>query len=134
MPTIDFSQVKGLDPIPVGEYLASITSASDGMSSNNNPKIDIQWKVEDGPFAGRIVFDNLTFTEASAFRVKNTLLALDFPEDFKGDVNGEMLVGKTAYIVVEIETSTQLDDSGEPYPPRNRVKKCKSLKARKRAK
>lgn len=127
-PAIDFSEVKGIDPLPVGTYLATVVTATDGESQNGNPKIDLQWKIESGTYEGRIVFDTLTFTQNSMFRVKNTLIGLGFPKTFDGEVTGADLVGKTANITLDIQSSTQLDpDSGEPYPPRNRVKKVKEI-------
>jgi hypothetical protein len=127
-PAIDFSQVQDLKPVPPGTYLASITTAKSGMSQAQNPKLDITWKIEEGEFEGRNVFDTLTFSPKSLYRVKGTLIALDFPADFSGEVVPDELVGKTALIVVDIDNndSGQVDEAGEPYPPRNRVKKVKS--------
>ena len=134
MPSIDFSAVEDLKPIPDGNYLASITSAKAGMSANNNPKIDLTWKVEQGEFEGRNVFDTLTFTAKSAYRVKMTLMALDFPEDFSGEVTPDDLIGKTAYILVKIESSTAINEqTGEPYGDRNRVQRVKSASSGKAA-
>lgn len=127
MPTIDFTQVVALEPLPAGSYLATIVKAEEGMSENGNQKIDLQWKIEGEPFDGRLVFDTLTFTEKTMFRVKQALTSLGFPKDFKGDVTPDLLVGKTARIVVEIEASTKVDADGELYPPRNRVRKVKTI-------
>ena len=128
MPAIDFSQVEDLKPIPQGTYLASVVEAKPGVSQNQNPKIDLRWKIEEGEFENRNVFDTLTFTVKALGRVKSTLMALDFPADFQGEVNPDDLVGKTAYIVVDIEASEQVNpETGEPYPPRNRVKRVKSV-------
>lgn len=124
---IDFSEVKGIEPVPVDTYLATIQTATEGESNTGNPKIDLQWKIESGQYAGRIIFDTLAFTQNSMFRVKNTLIGLGFPKNFKGAVEASELVGKTAMITVDIQTSTQLDDNGDPYPARNRIKKVKSV-------
>jgi hypothetical protein len=123
MPTINFAKVKGLEPLPVGVYNATITKAEVGESKKGNQKIDIQWKVEGGPADGRIIFDTLTFTEKAMFRVKATLKGLGFADNFNGDVKPEMLLGKTAKLVVDIQAGEGVDDVGEPYPARNRVKK-----------
>lgn len=128
MPSIDFSAVKGLEPLPVGKYPATIVAATEGQSKALNPKIDLSWKIVGGKFDGRIIFDSLVFTPQTLFRVKGTLVQLGFKKDFKGSVGPQDLIGKSAEIFLEIEASTQIDeDSGEPYPPRNRVKKVKSL-------
>jgi len=129
MPTIDFSKVKGLEPLPVGTYTATVAAATEGVSKKGNAKIDLQWKVNGGPSDGRIIFDTLTFTDAAMFRVKNTLKAMGFPADFKGNVEAGDMLDKTCILIVDIDASGQLDEEGEPYPPRNRVKKIKPVSA-----
>lgn len=125
---INFADVQGLEPIPVGVYSATIVEAAEATSKAGNTMINIQWKVSGGKFDGRIIFDQMVFSQKSMYRVKAALLALDFPKNFKGNVNPDELIGKSASLVVEIENSTQVDpDTGEPYPPRNRVRKVKHL-------
>ena len=123
-PSINFADVKGLDPLPVGKYLATIQVVTEGKSKQNNEKLDLQWKIEGGKYDGRIIFDTLTFTEKALFRVKSTLMGLGFKKDFRGNVGPDMLVGKTALITLDIQASATIDEeTGEPYPPRNRVKR-----------
>ena len=130
MPAIDFSTVQGVEPVPAGKYLATITKAEAGVSKNGNEKIDLQWKITGGDYNNRIIFDVLTFTAAAMFRVKNTMLALGAKKKFAGNVEPAWFVGKTANIVVDIQASTQVDpESGEAYPPRNRVKKIELVAA-----
>ena len=130
MPGIDFSQVEDLKPLPAGTYLATITEAKVGTSKAQNPKIDLRWKIDEGEFEGRNIFDVLTFSANAMFRVKAVLTGLNFPPDFNGEVLPDELIGKTAYIIVDIDEQTQMnDETGEPYPPRNRVKKVKSVSA-----
>ena len=124
MPAIDFSKVQGPEPVDIGTYTATIVKAESGTSKAGNEKIDIQWKIEGGKNEGRVVFDTLTFTEKALFRVKATLSALGYPKNFRGDVKPETLVGKTAKITVDIQAGNGVDpETGEPYPPRNRIKK-----------
>ena len=131
MPAIKFDEVQGLEPVPAGTYLASVTKATEGISKKDNPKIDLQWTIEneDEPkLNGRIIFDTMVFTEKALFRVKQVLEAGGFDEDFDGDVGEEDFLGITAILIVDIESSTQIDEAtGEPYPPRNRVKRVKSV-------
>ena len=127
-PVIDFSEVKGIEPMPIGRYPATIIEATEGLSKNQNVKIEIRWKIVGGKYDGRIVFDSFVFTPQTLFRVKNTLLGLGFSKTFNGNIGPGDLIGKSAELVLEIDASTQLDeDTGEPYPPRNRVKKVKAL-------
>jgi len=128
MPAIDFSNVKGLEPIPVGAYTASITSAERKTSQAGNEMINLQWKVSGGKYDGRIVFDSMVFTEKTLWRVKAALIALGYSKTFSGEVDPDQLVGKTATILVEIEVGRGTDqETGEPYPDRNRVRRIKPL-------
>lgn len=124
-PSIDFSQVQGLEPVEAGTYLASIVSAEEGMSKSGNPKIDVRWKIDESEaegVAGRQIFDTLSFHPDALWRTKLTLQALGFPKDFSGDIEVEDLLSRDATITVSIEDSEQTDPAtGEPYPPRNRI-------------
>lgn len=120
--SVDFSEIADMGPIPGGVYEASIVSAKPGVSQSGNPKIDIAWKVEEGQYEGRQVFDTLSFHPNALPMTKRKLLNLGFPEDFSGEISAEDLVGTTATITVTIEQSTQINpDTGQPYDPRNRV-------------
>jgi len=57
MPAIDFSEIKGLDPVPNGTYEAEIVYAQEGTSGSGHPKIDLRWKILDGEYANRLVFE-----------------------------------------------------------------------------
>lgn len=126
MPGIDFTQVQDLEPVPNGAYSAEIVHAEAGMSKTQNPKIDLRWKITDGEFEGRQIFDSMSFHPNALFRTKAVLKALGWKDGFSGEVNAGDLVGLTATVVVSIEESTQNDPAtGDPYPPRNRVIKVK---------
>lgn len=132
MPKINFAAVKGVEPVPADTYLASIVEAKEGTSKAGEAKIDVQWKIEGGKFDGRRVFETWSFHPNALFRVKNNLIALGLADKHSQDdieVTPDMLIGKTAMIVVIIDVSGGTDDSGEPYEPRNNVKKVKPVKA-----
>jgi hypothetical protein len=124
-PSIDFTQVKSLEPIPSDKYLAEITHAETGTSQKGNVKIAITWTVIGGAFDGRKVYDNMTFTPDSAWRAKQTLQALGWSKDFVGDIEAEELIGLQAYIAVGLDEQHGVDESGDEYPPRNKVLKVK---------
>lgn len=129
MPVIDFSEVKDLEPIPQGSYLAEIVHAAEGLSkSSGEPKIDLRWKILEGDYADRQVFDTLAFHPKALFRVKATLKALGFSDNFSGEVSGSDLIGLQATIVVSIDEGGTSPE-GEAYPVRNRVVKVKPASA-----
>jgi len=130
MPSIKLDEIKGLEPVPAGTYIGTITKATEGVSKSGNEKIDVQWTLEypeDPKIDGRIIFDTLVWHEKSLFRVKQVLLAGGYEPNFEGEITEEDLVGITGLLVVDIEDSTQVDPNGEPYPPRNRVKRVKPV-------
>jgi hypothetical protein len=129
MPGIDFSEVKDLEPLPNGQYNCEIVYAQEGTSQNGNPKIDLRWKVLDDEFAGRLIFDTLTFTANALFRVKQALKAVGFPENFSGEVVPADLIGLQATLRVGLDKGSTNADTGEEYPARNRVMKYQLLTA-----
>jgi hypothetical protein len=127
-PAMDFTSVKGLEPIPQGEYNVEVAEAKVGESQSGNAKIDVRYKVLDGEYEGRIVFETLSFHPKALWRTKKTLMALGFPEDFSGEIDPEMLLSKMAKITVAVETGRGADpETGEAYPDRNTIKKTQPI-------
>ncbi len=122
--SVDFSQIADLGPIPGGVYDASVVSAKPGVAQSGYPKIDLAWKVEEGEFEGRQIFDTLAFHPNALPMTKRKLLNLGFPEDFSGEIDPEDLLGASATLTVTIQKSENIDpETSEPYPDRNRVNK-----------
>lgn len=122
--SVDFSQIADLGPIPGGVYDASVVSAKPGVSQSGYPKIDLAWKVEEGEFEGRQIFDTLAFHPNALPMTKRKLLNLGFPEDFSGEIDPEDLLGANATLTVTIQKSENINpETSEPYPDRNRVNK-----------
>lgn len=134
MPVIDFSEVKGLEPIPAGTYRAECVKATAGISKKGNPKIDLQWKVQQGDYEGRIVFDTLTFTDNSLGVVKSKLAGMGLAgavvDTDELDEFAEQIVGITADIAVVIRVGDGTNqETGEPYNDSNRVTKIHAVTA-----
>lgn len=131
-PIVDFSEVKGAEPIPSDVYECAIETSEYRTSKTGNPKISVGWKVLDGPYAGRMVFDDISFAPNALPVTKSKLVGMGFdpniqldPEEFAPD-----LIGVTALVKVEIETSTDINpETGEVYDPRNRVRRIKKMQA-----
>jgi len=124
--------VKGLEPLPDGTYTAEIVEAKEGSSQAGHPKIDLQWTIiSPAEHAGRRIFDILSFHPDALFRTKATLVGLGFDGSFKGEISTEQMIGRKALLTVSTEVSTQTDPDGNPYPPRNRVKKVRAISAKK---
>lgn len=116
--------------LPEDEYLASLASAQPGTSNSGHPKIDLQWRIEEGEHEGRQIYDTLSFHPKSMYRVKQTLVALGVDENGEVDVeevlNELIEEGAQATLVVAIKKSDGVNrDTGEPYPDRNRIVRAK---------
>jgi hypothetical protein len=123
---IDFTQIKGNDPLPPGQYLGEVIKATAGTSKTGNPKIDVQYKVTDSPDGenvGRTIFDTISLAPNALWRAKLTLRGLGFPEDFAGAIDTEDLLGREAALTLTIEPG-----QGD-YGPRNRVAKIEPADA-----
>lgn len=126
-PSIDFSSVQSLDPVPNGTYNAEIVHAEEGVSKAGHPKMDLRWKITEGEHAGRQIFDSMSFHPSALWRTKATLQALGFPETFNGELGAEDLVGREAQLVVTLESGRTDPATGEPYPDRNRITRVRPV-------
>jgi hypothetical protein len=130
MPVIDFSQVKGPEPLPAGEYLVKVVHAEEGVSNRSQqPKIDYRLEViAPEEYSGRQIFDTLSFHPDAMRNVKQKLIGFGFGRDFSGEVNAASLLDKEAAVTVEIEAGQPIPDGepGETYPDRNRVRKIRT--------
>lgn len=114
------------------EHNAEIVATRATMSKNDNPMVDLRWKIVDGNDTDKIVFDRLTFSANAIFRIDQfcKALGLDPAKEFGGqsiDIAflvgwAEKLIGECATIKVRMGKASQSDD-GEIYPPRPEVAK-----------
>jgi hypothetical protein len=109
---IDMTGVKSMtfEALPKGKYDVAIFNVEykEGKAA---PYLAVTYKVQEGPFAGRQVFDNVSFSPKALFKLKG-LLAVVMPEI---DTNGKLsfdpddLVGRKCAITVIHE-----EYNGEP--------------------
>lgn len=128
---MDFSTIKGFEPLPDGRYNASIVEAKPGTSQNNNPTLTLKWRVTDGEHEGRVIYDVLTFTKDAEWRVKAVCEGLaPFQPDpetgapWTGRITPELFIGEPAVITVALDTKStgKIDPkTGKPYEARPRV-------------
>jgi len=124
---IDFASVpKGDEPVPAATYGCTIVHAEATTSkSSGNPMISLRWRIDDdGEYYHRTIFDQLVFTQAALWRVRQLLEALGYADTFKGEINPESLLGESATLQVVIQAGKGVNpETQEPYPPRNSVKR-----------
>jgi hypothetical protein len=124
MPQIDFTQVKGQELLPDGVYLVKAVHAEEGLSAQQQPKIDLRWEViAPEEHNGRIIFDSLSFHPDALWRTKMALTALGFDENFNGEITANDILGREAAVSVGVEKGKINPENNEAYPDRNRVRK-----------
>jgi hypothetical protein len=109
------------EPLPVGNYVASITEAQVGaLKSGKGQAISITWEIQGGANHGRLVFDRVIVQHESADAMKFGRRKLKDICDAVGMKEAltdlTVLRNKPCSIFLKIEQ----DDAGE-YPPKNRV-------------
>ena len=67
MPRIDFGQIpdaQDFTPVPDGEYLCRVIDAEETMTRSGDPMWRLRFSIENGPYEGRSLFDNLALQAA----------------------------------------------------------------------
>lgn len=113
MPKVDFSQIDDVQdytPIPADKYPCVLEEVQEAQTQNQDEMWKLRWRVDGGKYAGRVVFDNMVFSQAALKRVK--LICSRLGLDVSGELNltPAMVKGRKALVSVEIEEYE--DDSG----------------------
>ena len=103
MPKIDFNKVGDAGPLPDGEYFCRIERVERSQSQYGDEMWKVRLAVQGGPHAGRVIYDNLTFSAESLPRVK--LLCACIRLDLSGelDLTPDMLRGRDVRVRVGTE-------------------------------
>lgn len=125
---VDVTEIKeAIKCLPKGKYNCSIAAATGSFAKDsNNPMITLRWKVEDGDFAGRVVFDRLVFvpdpSNYARQRIGAFCIAIGKPSNWKGELIPEDLIGERATLSVDVRADTRPTDDGSTRPDQNEVK------------
>lgn len=123
MPKVDLSKVpdqEGFASIPTGEYRAVIETIYERQSNKGDEMWGVLWRIIEGDYVGRGVFDNLTFSEKAMWRVKLVCSRLDIDVSGEIDLIPSMLHGKQCFISVIPSKKPNGD-------PSNNITKFRSL-------
>ncbi len=121
MPRINFSTVDDatdFTPLPEGTYACRIDSVEEARTSRGDEMWKLRLVVTEGEYAGRLIFDNLVFSEKALKRVKFVCSRLGLDVSGELDLTPAMIHGKTCRVRVEIE---EYVDEEEKEKTRNRV-------------
>jgi hypothetical protein len=144
LPRANFAEIKDRpEPLQAGWYEAEVVNQEVGMSGNNNPVVKLRWRVIGDGFTrdgeviegtdGELIFDNLTFTKKSMYRVKQTFASVA-PEIYNDEFDDvpdpeDLIGGNSAWLLVGIDPGDKINEAtGEPYGPRNKVQRVQAEK------
>jgi hypothetical protein len=110
-----------IEVLPVGEYQVECFEANATTSSNGNPMIKVKYRLIDGPFAGRTLFDQHTLSVSNQTALSmffRRMKAFGLVEAFfkslpKGDMGSvaNALVGRR--VIVKVIHDTWNDETRE---------------------
>lgn len=105
---LDFSQVKdGFEAIPKGIYSSYFFDLVKGMSVNNNPKLDITFKISEGAYKGRLLWMHPSLQPQSLWRIKRLLVAVGTTLELTGDIKVSQIIhaleNKPCRIIVDCD-------------------------------
>lgn len=112
MVQINFSAIEdscGFEPIPDGRYLCEVEDVSQTTNRNGDEMWKLRFRVTDGPYIGRAVFDNLVFSPMAHKRVKLVCRNLGLDVSGEVDLTPEMLYSKRCILTVYIRDYTDKD-------------------------
>ncbi len=98
--SLDFTDVgEGFEPLPIGWYNARVSEVAEGVSKNNNAKVDFTFDIL-APAANknRKAWFTLSLLPQSLWRVKAALIALGIP---KGDLSGQVDINWDSFLGIE---------------------------------
>jgi DNA primase len=110
MPRINFNTVDDVGPLPAGKYLCRLDDVDPKKTQYGDDMWRLRFKVEAGPQKGRVIFDNLVFSNAAMPRVKLLCRCLGIDVSEEVELTPELLCEKVCMVKVEIE---EHDDFGE---------------------
>jgi len=92
---VDFSGVKdGFEAIAKGIYEAYFFDLVKGMSVNNYPKLDITFKISEGPYKGRMLWLHPSLQQQSLWRIKRILSSVGTKLELTGDVRVSQIINE----------------------------------------
>ena len=106
MPKIDFSQiddVQDFSPLPDGKYLCKLKEVEESETQNRDEMWKLRFEVVEGKYTGRIIFDNMVFSEAALKRVKLICSRLGLAVSGEVDLSPSALKGRRCHVSVLTE-------------------------------
>ena len=115
MPKIDFSKIEDahdFTPLPDGKYLCKVSEIEESSTQNGDEMWKLRFEVLEDEYAGRLIFDNLVFSEAAMKRVKLICSRLGIDTSGETELTPETLKDRKCYI--SVITEEYEDNEGNP--------------------
>lgn len=106
MPKVDWDSVpdnKDFSPLPDGQYCCVLNDIGAGVTRNNDEMWKLKFKVTEGKHSGRLIFDNMIFSEKAMPRVKLIASRLGFKAVGESELTPELIMGSKVMITVFTE-------------------------------
>ena len=93
------------EPIPAGRYPVEVDDAEEMTSRKGDPMIKLIFKVLEGEYTGRIIYNYIVFNEGGMFSARKAIEALgvEFVKGQAVSINPDQLVGKTLEVDGKID-------------------------------
>jgi hypothetical protein len=101
MPRVDFPNIADTTdfaPLPDGDYVCQLTDIEIDRTRAGDEMWKLRWAVQAGEFAGRLLFDNLVFSDRALSRVKLVCGVCGVDTSGPVDLDPPMLLDKRALV------------------------------------
>lgn len=121
MPKVNFPEVDSISefaPLPSGEYRCALAAVEMDFTRAGDEMWRLRWQVKEGDYTGRLLFDNLVFSQRAMPRAK--LICASCGLDVTGEVEltPEMLMDRNVMITTIVE---ELEDDHGVNKVRNEI-------------
>lgn len=106
MPRINFDRIADIEdysPIEPGTYPCRLDEVEEATTQFGDDLWKLRWVITEGPNQGRILFDNMVFSEAALKRVKHICAGLGLDPAGEIDLTPDRLRGRSCLVTVDIE-------------------------------
>lgn len=106
MTKIDFSQVsdaQDFSPVPDGEYECSLVDVELCWTSDGHEMWSLRWKIQDGEYSGRLLFDNVAFTQKAMPKLKLICESCGLDVSAELDLVPDLVLGRQAMVTTYID-------------------------------
>jgi len=90
--------------IPEGAYVVSVFDVAEGTSMSGNKKLVIKYKIEEGKYIGRFIWDSISLSKNSLWRLQKFVRALGFPYTSEQEIDTDEWIGKKLIVLVRKNT------------------------------